>query len=181
MNPRRKTPSPGAWTPLALALAAVLASGLAAAESATTLRATEMLSEPMGSAEVVAKLGAKATVDLTERKGAWAGVKNAEGLDGWVRILNLRTGSSDGKASGGGNQLAAAFLTGSSGNDVSTGVKGLSPDKLRNAGSAPSEVAMLDQLAAGPDDARQFAATGSLEAQQVDYLKEERRSRRNRR
>tara|TARA_R110002020_G_scaffold21373_15_gene72371 strand:+ start:1696 stop:2229 length:534 start_codon:yes stop_codon:yes gene_type:complete len=168
-------------TTLALALAATLASGLAFAESATTLRATEMLSEPLGSAEVVAKLGAKAPVDITGRKGAWAGVKNAEGLDGWVRVLNLRTGTSDGKAAGGGNQLAAAFLTGSSGNTVSTGVKGLSPEKLRNAGSAPSEVEMLDQLAASPDDARLFAMSASLEAHQVDYLKSDRRSRRKQR
>lgn len=179
MRTRRSDPTPR--LALALALAATLASGLAFAETATTLRATEMRSEPLGSADVVAKLGAKAPVDITGRKGAWAGVKNAEGLDGWVRVLNLRTGTSDGKSAGGGNQLAAAFLTGSSGNTVSTGVKGLSPDKLRNAGSAPSEVAMLDQLAVGPDDARSFATSASLEAHQVDYLKSDRRSRRKQR
>ncbi|WP_374605003.1 SH3 domain-containing protein [Arenimonas sp.] len=177
MITRRRYPIPT----LALALAATLASGLAFAESATTLRATEMRSEPLGSAEVVAKLGAKAPVDITGRKGAWAGIKNAEGLDGWVRVLNLRTGTSDGKSAGGGNQLAAAFLTGSSGNTVSTGVKGLSPEKLRNAGSAPSEVEMLDGLAVQPDDARRFAGAASLEAHQVDYLKSDRRSRRKQR
>lgn len=177
MKPKRRTPTPT----LALALAAVMASGLAFAESATTLRATEMRSEPLGSAEVVAKLGEKAPVDITQRQGAWAGVKSAEGQDGWVRILNLRTGTTDGKAKGGGNQLAAAFLTGSSGNTVSTGVKGLSPDKLRNAGEAPGEVDLLDQLAAQPDDARLFAMSASLQAHQVDYLKEERRSRRKQR
>lgn len=169
-------PAPG-LAPLALALAALFA-GPALAESATTLRDTEMRAEPLGSADVVAKLKAKASVDITARQGAWAGVKNVEGLDGWVRVLNLRTGTADGKAPGGGNQLAQAFLTGSSGNTVSTGVKGLSPDKLRNAGEAPAEVAMLDQLAASPDDARLYAASGSLQAHEVDYLKEDRRSRR---
>lgn len=181
MRDKRTLPTPWRLAPLALALTATLASSLAFAESATTLRAIEMHSEPLGSADVVAKLGAKAPVDITQRQGAWAGVKNAEGLDGWVRILNLRTGTSDGKAKGGGNQLAAAFLTGSSGNTVSTGVKGLSPEKLRNAGQAPAEVDWLDQLAVPADDARQFAASGSLASQQVDYLKEERRSRRKQR
>ena len=177
MRTKRRTPTPT----LALALAAALASGLAFAESATTLRATEMRSEPLGSAEVVAKLGDKAPVDITQRKGAWAGVKNSDGLDGWVRVLNLRTGTSDGKSAGGGNQLAAAFLTGSSGNTVSTGVKGLSPEKLRNAGEAPGEVEFLDQLAASPEDARLFAMSASLETHQVDYLKSDRRSRRKQR
>ncbi len=177
MRTKRRYPTPT----LALALAATLASGLAFAESATTLRATEMRVEPLGSAEVVAKLGNKAPVDITQRKGAWAGVKNAEGQDGWVRVLNLRTGTSDGKSAGGGNQLAAAFLTGSSGNTVSTGVKGLSPDKLRNAGSAHSEVEMLDELAVPADDARLFATSAQLAAHQVDYLKSDRRSRRKQR
>lgn len=181
MKQKRRFPTPRRPMPLAWMLAATLASGLAFAESATTLRAVDMHSEPLGSAEVVAKLGAKAPVDITQRQGAWAGVKNAEGLDGWVRILNLRTGTSDGKSAGGGNQLAAAFLTGSSGNTVSTGVKGLSPDKLRNAGQAPGEVEWLEQLAVQPNDARQFAASGQLASQQVDYLKEERRSRRRQR
>lgn len=181
MKEKRPFPRPRHLAPLALALAATLASGLVFAESATTLRAIEMHSEPLGSAEVVAKLGAKASVDINQRQGAWAGIKSAEGVDGWVRILNLRTGTSDGKSAGGGNQLAAAFLTGSSGNSVSTGVKGLSPEKLRNAGDAPGEVQWLDQVAVQAGDAQQFAASGSLQAQQVAYLKEPRRSRRKQR
>lgn len=178
---KRTNPHPAPrLAPLALALAALFA-GPALAESATALRDTELRAEPLGSADVVGKLKAKDGVDITARQGAWAGVKNAEGLDGWVRILNLRTGTGDGKAPGGGNQLAQAFLTGSSGNTVSTGVKGLSPDKLRNAGAAPGEVALLDELAASPDDARLYAASAPLQAHSVDYLKEERRSRRRNR
>ena len=178
MKPRHPQSASAPPVALAVALAATLASGLALADSATALRDTEMRSEPQASAGVVAKLPAKSPVDINQRKGAWAGVKNAEGQDGWVRLLNLRTGSSDGKSAGGGNQLAAAFLTGSSGNDVSTGVKGLSPEKLRNAAPADSEVALLDSLAVDGNDARQFAAAASLDARQVDYIKEDRRSRR---
>jgi len=164
--------------PLALALAAALAAGASVAETGTVMRDTELRSEPLGSAEVVARLKARSTVEITARQGAWAGV-NASEQAGWVRILNLRTGSSDGKAPGGGNQLAQAFLTGSSGNTVSTGVKGLSPDILRGAGAAPSEVAMLDGFAVVPADARAHAAEGELQARRVDYPKADRRGRRN--
>jgi hypothetical protein len=174
--PERSTPKrPPA---LALALAATLAAGAAFADSGTVLRDTPLHSEPLGSSEVVGKLKARSQVEITGRKGAWAGVQSGPDANGWVRILNLRTGSSDGKAAGGGNQLAQAFLTGSSGTTVSTGVKGLSPDILRGAGSAPSEVAMLDDFAASADDARLYAMSGQLEAHQVAYLKADRRSRR---
>lgn len=172
-------PSPSRRVPtLALALAATLAASGALADTGQVLRDTELHSEPKASAEVVAKLKARSQVEIVGRKGAWADVKSNDEAGGWVRVLNLRTGTSDGKAAGGGNQLAQAFLTGSSGTTVSTGVKGLSPDILRGAGAAPSEVAMLDGFAANADDARLFALSASLEPHQVDYLKGDRRSRR---
>lgn len=174
-------PSARRHAPLVLALAAVLAAGAALAESGTVLKPTELRSEPLGSAGVVGRLAAKESVDITERKGAWAGVKTPAGAAGWVRILNLRTGTADGKAAGGGNSLAAVFQTGSSGGAVTTGVKGLSPDILRGAYPAMSEVEMLETLAASTDDARLFAMTGGLSAQKVDYLKEGRGSRRKQR
>lgn len=165
--------------PLALALAAALAAGAAGAESGTVIRDTELRAEPLGSAEVVARVKARTEVAISARKGAWADVSAGEAQAGWVRILNIRTGRSDGKAPGGGNQLAQAFLTGSSGNTVSTGVKGLSPDILRGAGAAPAEVDLLDQFAGTPGDARDYASAGELQAQRVDYPKADRRGRRN--
>lgn len=165
--------------PLALALAAALAAGTAGAESGTVIRDTELRAEPLGSAAVVARLKARTEVAISGRKGAWADVSAGAQQAGWVRILNLRTGRSDGKAAGGGNKLAQAFLTGSSGNTVSTGVKGLSPDILRGAGAAPSEVALLEQFAGSAAEAREHAAAGQLQAQRVDYPKAERRGRRN--
>ena len=92
-------------------LAASLASGLAFAESATTLRATEMRSEPLGSAEVVAKLAAQQSVEITARQGAWAGLKTEDGQEGWARILNLRTGS--GQASAASALVTAATASAS--------------------------------------------------------------------
>ena len=60
---------------LALALLAAIAAGAAFAESGTVLKDTPLRSEPLASASEVGKLKARETVEITARKGAWAGVK----------------------------------------------------------------------------------------------------------
>jgi hypothetical protein len=164
---------------LVLALAAAIAAGAAMAESGTVLKATELRSEPQASADVVAKLAARQPVEITARQGAWAGLKTEAGVEGWARILNLRTGAGQGNA-GGGEQLAAVFRSGSRGSSVATAVKGLSADELMSASPDHAEVALLDQYAVEGSDATAFAAEVPLATQDVAYVKQERRSRRNR-
>lgn len=168
-QPRRHT--------LALALATTLATGAALAESGTVLRATELRREPLASAEVVAKLAAQQGVEITARQGAWAGLRTEAGEEGWVRILNLRTGA--GQAGPGGNALA--YVTGSRGSSVATAVKGLSANDLMSASANTAEVDLLDQYAASTGDASAFAAEVPLASHEVAYLKEERSSRRRNR
>jgi hypothetical protein len=174
-NPR--TPRPHV---LALALAGALATGAVLAETGTVLKDSPVLSEPMGSAEVLAQLAARETVEITARQGAWAGVTTPAGVAGWTRVLNLRTGSGLPGNDGGGS-LVAAFRTGSSSNAVSTGVKGLSADQLMNASANTAEVALLDSFAANAGQAQQFAAQAPLAAQKVNYLEEGRGGRRRQR
>ncbi|TNJ34553.1 hypothetical protein [Arenimonas terrae] len=174
-NPR--TPRPHV---LALALAGALATGAVLAETGTVLKDSPVLKEPMGSAEVLAQLSARETVEITARQGAWAGVTTPAGVAGWTRVLNLRTGSGLPGNDGGGS-LVAAFRTGSSSNAVSTGVKGLSADQLMNASANTAEVALLDSFAANPGQAQQFAAQAPLSAQKVNYLEEGRGGRRRQR
>ena len=154
---------------LALALATALAGSAVLAETGTVLKSTEVRVEPLGSAEVVAELAAKDTVDITARKGAWAGVTTPAGVAGWARILNLRTGSGL-PGNDGGNSLVAAYRTGSSGTAVSTGVKGLSGDQLMSASANTGDLLLLDSYAANGDQARQFAAEVPLASQKVNYL-----------
>lgn len=163
---------------LVLALAAALAAGAVFAETGTVLKATEVRDEPLGSADVLAKLAAKDTVEITARQGAWAGVTTSAGVAGWARILNLRTGSGL-PGNDGGNALVAAFRTGSSSTAVSTGVKGLSGDQLMSASANTADLQLLDQYAADGNQARQFAAQVPLQSQKVKYL-EDKRSRSNR-
>lgn len=177
MQHKPRTPRPPL---LALALAGTLAGGAVLAETGTVLKDAPVLSEPMGSADVLAQLAARETVEITARQGAWAGVTTPAGIAGWTRILNLRTGSGLPGNDGGGS-LAAAFRTGSSGTAVSTGVKGLSADQLLNASANPAEVDLLDSFAADSGQARQFAAQAPLSSQKVNYLDQGRGSRRRQR
>lgn len=139
------------------------------AEPATLLKESEMRAKPFGDAEVVTMLKAKEKVDITARKGAWATVQTAKGQSGWVRILNLRTGSGKGGDAGVG-AIASLFKTGSSGNTVSTGVKGLSEEQLKNAQPDAEEAKRLDKYKNSESDARNFAKQGKLTAEQVNYL-----------
>lgn len=173
--PARPKHVPGTAVAMALALA-----GAAWAEPGTVLKATELRTGPLGSAEVVAKLAAKDAVDINERRGAWAAVTTAGGQAGWVRVLNLRTASGE-AGPGGAAALAEAFRTGSSGTAVSTGVKGLSAEELRNASPDTAEAARLAGFAATPDDALTFASQHQLASQDVDYLPKARQPRRRNR
>lgn len=152
-----------------LLLGALLGSAVALAEPATLLKPSELRSAPQGSASVVSQLPAKETVDILTRQGAWASVKSTSGKTGWVRVLNLRTGSGQ-RGDAGLGAIASVFKTGSSGNTVSTGVKGLSAEQLQNATPDPVEADRLNGFAVKTADARTFAKQGKLADKKVDYL-----------
>lgn len=151
-----------------LLVAALLASGLARAEPGTLLKDTALRAKPLGDAEVLADLKAKASVDVQARKGAWAQVKAGE-VTGWVRLLNVRTGSGT-RGEAGVGALASVFRTGSSGNTVATGVKGLSEEKLRNAQPNADEAKRLGKYQQAEGSARKFASQARLSAEKIDYL-----------
>ena len=141
------------------------------AEPATTIRAAELKKEPAVDADTLAELPANTAVDAAERKGGWVRVK-AAGAQGWVKMLSLRYGESTSKK--GDTGLAQAInvaRTGSSGTQVTTGVRGLDEKDLANAQPNASELAKLDKFAADEKGAARFAANGKLGAQTVDYPK----------
>lgn len=152
----------------ALALAGLLAGGLAAAETGTLLRDSELREKPFGDAAVVVELKAKDSVEIVARQGAWAQVKGG-GQTGWVRLLNVRTGSGQ-RGEAGVGALASVFKTGSSGTTVTTGVKGLSEEKLNNAAPNPAEAQRLTQYRETEAGARSFAKAAKLATQDVPFF-----------
>ncbi len=152
---------------------AVLAAGLCAAEPATVIRATELKQEPGTDAPTVAPLAEGAKVDALERKGGWTRVKVEGGAEGWVRMLQLRYGAGGGSKSGdsGVTQLLNVARSGSSGTQVTTGVRGLDEQMLATARPNAAELAKLTQYSATPEAATGFAAQGRLERRQVPEVK----------
>ena len=145
---------------------------LAWAEPATVIRATELKKEPAADAATVGELAENSAVDALERKGGWTRVKSASG-EGWVRMLALRFGG-PGEAKKGDSGVSQIFnvaRTGSSGTQVTTGVRGLDPEMLAKAQPNPAELAKMEQFAVTQDAAAGFAAKGKLQARQVEEVK----------
>src|SRR5687767_10401501 len=154
-----------------LALAVLLVPLAALAEPATVIRATDLKQAPATDATTVAALAENTAVEALERKGGWTRVK-AQAGEGWVRMLALRFGGAAPKpGASGASQLFNVARTGTSGTQVTTGVRGLDADQLANAQPNQAEMKKLRSFAATKDAATGFAAQGKLEAKSVEYAK----------
>jgi hypothetical protein len=175
-----------------------LACGLPAlAETAVTIKETELKKEPFSDAATLAMLPCKASVEVLKRQGGWTQIKSSSSSQGWVRMLNLRFGDGSEKSSGSG--LGALFnvaRTGSSGTVVTTGVKGfdvsngngeaadgkgletttgakgfdITAEDIQNATPNMAELKRMHGFTASKSDALKFAASAKLAKQNVDYL-----------
>jgi len=139
------------------------------AEPATLLRATELKQEPATDAATVARLPENAAVEALERKGGWTRVKSGSG-EGWVKMLSLRYGSAKAGDSG-VSQLFSAARTGSSGTQVTTGVRGLDDEKISTAQPNAAELGKMDGFAVPASASAEFAERGQLKRQNVGYPK----------
>ena len=138
------------------------------AEPATLVRAAELKSEPATDAATLATLPENASVESLERKGGWTRIK-AGNAEGWVKMLALRYGDSGKRGDTGLAQLFNVARTGSSGTQVTTGVRGLDEEQLARAQPNAAELAKLNRFAVEREAAGNFAAQGKLSATSVDY------------
>ena len=145
---------------------------LAWAEPATVIRATDLKQAPATDSTTLAALAENTAVEALERKGGWTRVKGEAG-EGWVRMLALRFGGAAPAKPGasGLTQLFNVARTGTSGTQVTTGVRGLDAEQIANAQPNPAELAKLEKFAADRDAAAGFATQGKLSATAVDYPK----------
>jgi Bacterial SH3 domain len=159
--------------PLASLLVAVplLAPAVCLGEAATVIRATELKQAPATDAVSAGQLAENVKVDALERQGGWTRVKAAGGAEGWVRMLALRYDGT-GAARQGDSGIAQALnvaRTGTSGTQVTTGVRGLEAEQIANAKPNTAELKKLERYASSKDAAAAFAGRGPLRAQQVSY------------
>ena len=143
-----------------------------AGETAYTVRSTDVKAKPFTDAATLASLPANSRVEVLTRKSGWMQVKNGSAT-GWVKMLNLRFGDAAAQKKSGDSGLGALFnvaATGGSGSTVSTGVRGLSEEKLKNPSPNPQALAELQHYAVNEKEAQTFGKSGKLATHQIDYL-----------
>src|SRR6185503_2311759 len=107
-------------------------------------------------------------VDARERQGGWTRVK-AGANEGWVKMLALRYGGTAKSGDSGINQAFNVARSGSSGTQVTTGVRGLDEAQLANARPNPGELAKMSGFAADRNSASAFASQGKLMPAAIKY------------
>ena len=149
----------------------LLLPAIALAEPATVIRATDLKQQPATDSATVAALAESTAVEVLERRSGWMRVKAQPG-EGWVRMLALRLGGAAARpGESGASQLFNVARTGSSGTQVTTGVRGLDEHQLASAQPNAAELAKLQEFAADRAAAASFAAQGKLDARSVEYPK----------
>ncbi|GAB7128154.1 hypothetical protein JCM19000A_26610 [Silvimonas sp. JCM 19000] len=153
-----------------LGVAALACSLLAHAETGTVIRASELKQKPFLDASSTGQVSPGNSVSIVSRQGAWMQVK-ANGQSGWIKLLNVRTGSAS--AGSGGNSLgtlAKVLTTGSSGTTVTTGVKGLTSGEVTATHPDPAQLQKLDDYASSTSQAATAARKVPLKPRQVDDI-----------
>ena len=161
--------------PVAALLFALLAAIPAfAQEAAFTNRATELKDRGAAVARTVANLAEGAPVRVLERGGGWTRV-DAGGQQGWVRVFHLRfpaTAQASTESGGVLGNVTSALGLGrdrSKGATVATtGVRGLSPEDLKDASPDTVALAKMQSYRADKSSAERFARDGKLAEVSVD-------------
>lgn len=146
----------------------------AAAETAITIKDTELKKEPFSDAATLATLPGQASVEVLKRQGGWTQVKPTSAEKGWVRMLNLRMSSALAKQGNSGSGIGALFnvaRSGSSGTTVTTGVRGLdiTRDSLQSASPNPAELKRMHGYSVSKAEALKLASSANLRKQSVEY------------
>jgi hypothetical protein len=141
-----------------------------AAGTAYTIRPTELKAKPYTDAQTLTTLPPRTRVEVLARQASWTQVKSTS-FSGWVKMLSLQLESNVQKR--GDNGLRSLFnvaSTGRSSSTVTTGIRGLSEEQLKNSKSDPQALQAAKRYAVNRDAAQRYAAEGKLHAQSVDYL-----------
>ncbi len=142
-----------------------------AGELAYTIRPTELKAKPYSDAQTLTTLPPRSQVEVLSRQASWTQVKSPS-FSGWVKMLSLRLESS-GQSKRGDNGLMALFnvaSTGRSSSTVTTGIRGLSEEQLKNTKPNPQALQAAKRYAVSRQEAQRYATEGKLHAHQVEYL-----------
>ena len=161
-------------TVAAAVFALLLSWAVEAQEQGFTNRATDLKEKAAADSATVAQLPENTPVKVIARGGGWTQV-DAGGKTGWVRVFHLRFPStvqaSDSSGSVGLGSIGSALGFGSSSrkaNVATTGIRGLSPEDLKNASPNPAELEKLHSYRVDKPSAERFAREAKLVAVKID-------------
>jgi hypothetical protein len=138
---------------------------------AYTICPTELKAKPFSDAQTLTSLPPRSKVEVLGRQGSWTQVKSVS-FSGWVKMLSLQL-ESNVQSKRGDNGLSSLFnvaSTGHSSSTVTTGIRGLSEEQLKNAKPDPQALQAAKRYAVNREAAKRYAAEGKLQAQKVGYL-----------
>ena len=158
---------------LATAFFLGLAASAWAQEQAFTNRATELKDKAAPEAATLKALPENTELKVLQRNGGWTRV-DAGGQQGWVRVFHLRFPATAQAASGGGglSGLTSALGFGRQKSQTTTiattGIRGLSPEDLKNASPDNAALAKAHSYRADKPTAERYAREGKLATTKVD-------------
>jgi hypothetical protein len=146
-----------------------------AQDQAFTNRATELRERGAADARAVASLPENTAVKVLSRAGVWTQV-DAGGKTGWVNAFHLRFPVAIGKGSAPSGGSIASGITSIFGGGKSqqqttlatTGIRGLSPEALKNASPDSAALAKAQSFRADKPAAERFAREGKLASVPVE-------------
>jgi SH3 domain-containing protein len=150
-----------------------------AQEQAFTNRSTELKDRGAAEAQTLGTLPENTAVKVLARGGGWTQIE-AGAQKGWVRVFHLRFPATvEGSSASSGNPLSGISSALGFGRKTSqqttiatTGVRGLSPEDVKNASPDTAAFAKLQSYRADKATAERFARDAKLAAVSVDYLDE---------
>ena len=159
---------------LAFLAAALVVFPAAAQSQAFTNRATDLKEQAAPESKTLASLPENAEVKVLARGGGWTRVESG-GKSGWVRVFHLRFPATTATDSSGGGFLSG--LSSAIGGKPRTqqagiqtvGVRGLSPEELKNASPDAESLKRMQSFAADKGSAERFAREGKLADVKIDY------------
>ena len=156
---------------LAMLCCTVLCSMAWAGEIAYTVRATLLKEKPYTDARTLATLEQRSRVVVVSRQASWMQVKTNAG-SGWVKMLSLQFSDAGKQNKKGDSGLRALFnvASGGGGGSVTTGVRGLSEEDLKNAQPNPQALLAVQGYAVSKSAAKNFAKAGNLSELEMEYV-----------
>ena len=167
----RPHPVSGILIPLSAILSLLVPVQASQGNTATVVRAIPMKAMPDTAAPDILQLQAEQAVEVRQRQGGWYAVSPDGQRQGWVRLLALRFERAAYRpGSMGVGSLLSVVKTGHSDITVTTGVRGLNEEQLRQARADLGALEKMQKLAVAEAEAREFAAGEGLTSQPVGYL-----------